>query len=98
MPSRTRIRDDRRCPGRPSELAARRRCEEPETAQAAVAVRARRRAHDRVLEQVRAAVDAGIDHVYLRQVEPDQAGFLEFAERELLPRARELNGARRRAA
>lgn len=53
---------------------------------------------DRVLEQIRAAVDAGIDNVYLHQVGPDQAGFFEFAQRELLPRARELKASRRRAA
>ena len=28
---------------------------------------------------------AGYDHVYLEQVGPDQAGFLRFAEGELLP-------------
>ena len=37
------------------------------------------------LEQIRAYIDAGYDHVYLHQVGPDQRGFLEFAERELLP-------------
>lgn len=37
------------------------------------------------LEKIRAYVDAGYDHVYLHQVGPDQAGFLRFAERELLP-------------
>jgi coenzyme F420-dependent glucose-6-phosphate dehydrogenase len=30
-------------------------------------------------------VDAGYDHVYIHQVGPDQAGFLEFYEREVLP-------------
>ena len=34
---------------------------------------------------IRDYVDAGYDHVYLHQVGPDQAGFLEFAEAELLP-------------
>jgi G6PDH family F420-dependent oxidoreductase len=33
-------------------------------------------------------VDAGYDHVYFHQVGPDQAGFLSFAESELLPRLR----------
>ena len=33
-------------------------------------------------------VDAGYDHVYFHQVGPDQAGFLRFAESELLPRLR----------
>jgi coenzyme F420-dependent glucose-6-phosphate dehydrogenase len=37
------------------------------------------------LEKIRAYIDAGYDHVYLHQVGPDQVGFLEFAERELLP-------------
>jgi hypothetical protein len=30
-------------------------------------------------------VDAGFDHVYLHQVGPDQMGFLEFVQREILP-------------
>ena len=30
--------------------------------------------------------DAGYDHVYLHQIGPDQDGFFEFAERELLPK------------
>ena len=38
------------------------------------------------LERIEAYVDAGYDHVYLHQVGPDQAGFLEFAGRELLPK------------
>lgn len=33
---------------------------------------------------IRAFSDAGFDHVYLHQVGPDQAGFLQFAERELI--------------
>jgi G6PDH family F420-dependent oxidoreductase len=33
-------------------------------------------------------VDAGFDHVYFHQIGPDQAGFLTFCERELLPRLR----------
>ena len=37
------------------------------------------------LERIQAYLDAGYDHVYLHQVGPDQAGFLAFAERELLP-------------
>ena len=37
------------------------------------------------LEKIRAYVDAGYDHVYLHQVGPDQAGFFEFARRELIP-------------
>jgi hypothetical protein len=49
-----------------------------------------------VLEQVRTYLDAGFDHVYFHQVGPDQAGFLRFATKELLPRLGE--GRRRRSA
>jgi G6PDH family F420-dependent oxidoreductase len=35
-------------------------------------------------------VDAGYDHVYFHQVGPDQLGFIEFAEAELLPRLARL--------
>jgi G6PDH family F420-dependent oxidoreductase len=38
---------------------------------------------------------AGYDHVYIHQVGPDQAGFIRFAAREILPR---YAGARARAA
>jgi G6PDH family F420-dependent oxidoreductase len=31
-------------------------------------------------------IQAGFDHVYIHQVGPDQAGFIRFAEREILPR------------
>jgi len=37
-------------------------------------------------ERIQAYVEAGYDHVYLHQIGPDQAGFIRFAERELLPR------------
>jgi alkanesulfonate monooxygenase SsuD/methylene tetrahydromethanopterin reductase-like flavin-dependent oxidoreductase (luciferase family) len=37
------------------------------------------------VEAIDAFVDAGYDHVYVHQVGPNQAGFIEFAERELLP-------------
>ena len=37
------------------------------------------------VEAIDAFVAAGYDHVYVHQVGPDQAGFIEFAERELLP-------------
>ncbi len=37
------------------------------------------------LAKIREYVEAGFDHVYLHQVGPDQRGFIEFAERELLP-------------
>jgi hypothetical protein len=36
------------------------------------------------LDGIRAFADAGFTHVYVHQVGPDQAGFLRFAERELL--------------
>jgi coenzyme F420-dependent glucose-6-phosphate dehydrogenase len=34
---------------------------------------------------IREFIDAGYDHVFFHQVGPDQEGFLQFAERELLP-------------
>jgi coenzyme F420-dependent glucose-6-phosphate dehydrogenase len=46
---------------------------------------------------IRPYLDAGFDHVYVHQVGPDQAGFIDFAERELLPRLRG-GKARRKAA
>jgi hypothetical protein len=39
-----------------------------------------------MLEKVQGFVDAGFDHVYVHQVGPDQAGFIDFAARELLPK------------
>ena len=39
----------------------------------------------RHVEAIRSYLDAGYDHVYLHQVGPDQAGFIDFAQRELLP-------------
>jgi coenzyme F420-dependent glucose-6-phosphate dehydrogenase len=48
---------------------------------------------------VKPYLDAGFDHVYIHQVGPDQAGFIDFAERELLPRLRgDRPKARRKAA
>jgi len=38
------------------------------------------------LAKVHKYVEAGFDHVYIHQVGPDQAGFLGFAQKELLPR------------
>ncbi len=38
------------------------------------------------LEAVRSYSDAGYDHVYFHQVGPDQKGFIEFCQRELLPK------------
>jgi G6PDH family F420-dependent oxidoreductase len=37
------------------------------------------------IEKIQAFADAGFTHVYLHQVGPDQAGFFDFAKRELLP-------------
>lgn len=39
----------------------------------------------RYVEKIQKFADAGYDHVYLHQIGPDQAGFLQFCERELLP-------------
>jgi hypothetical protein len=41
---------------------------------------------DRHLEAINEFIDAGYDNVYFHQVGPDQDGFLDFAEEELLPR------------
>jgi len=40
---------------------------------------------ERHLARIREYIDAGYDHVYVHQIGPDQAGFLKFAEGELLP-------------
>jgi G6PDH family F420-dependent oxidoreductase len=37
------------------------------------------------LAKIKEYVEAGFDQVYLHQVGPDQAGFIEFAARELIP-------------
>jgi coenzyme F420-dependent glucose-6-phosphate dehydrogenase len=42
---------------------------------------------ERYLEQIEAFEKAGFDHVYIHQVGPDQDGFIEFARRELMPKA-----------
>lgn len=43
---------------------------------------------ERFLESVRKFTDAGYDHVWLHQVGPAQDAFLDFCERELLPKLR----------
>lgn len=43
---------------------------------------------ERHLGAIREYVDAGYDHVCLQHVGPDQAGFFEFYEREILPQLR----------
>ncbi len=42
----------------------------------------------RHLEAIREYVEAGYDHVYVHQVGPDQEGFFDFYEREVLPALR----------
>jgi len=37
------------------------------------------------LEKIQSYVEAGFDHVYLHQVGPEQGGFLEFCQRQILP-------------
>jgi hypothetical protein len=37
------------------------------------------------VEKVREFIDAGFDHVYIHQVGPDQEGFFQFYENEVLP-------------
>lgn len=44
----------------------------------------------RHLDGIAQFVKAGFDHVYVHQVGPDQAGFMRFYEREILPNVREL--------
>jgi coenzyme F420-dependent glucose-6-phosphate dehydrogenase len=41
---------------------------------------------ERHIEGIKEFIDAGYDNVYFHQVGPDQEGFLQFAEAELLPR------------
>jgi coenzyme F420-dependent glucose-6-phosphate dehydrogenase len=38
-----------------------------------------------ILDSIERYVEAGYDHVYIHQVGPDQAGFIGFAAKELLP-------------
>ena len=40
------------------------------------------------VEKIREFIDAGFDHVYVHQVGPDQEGFFQFYEREVLPALR----------
>jgi coenzyme F420-dependent glucose-6-phosphate dehydrogenase len=43
---------------------------------------------ERHLAAIREYVDAGYDHVYVHQIGPDQDGFFDFYEREVLPELR----------
>ena len=45
---------------------------------------------DAHLEGIEAFATAGFDHVYVHQVGPDQAGFLDFYARDVLPEARDV--------
>jgi G6PDH family F420-dependent oxidoreductase len=47
------------------------------------------------LEAIAAFADAGFDHVYVHQVGPEQAGFIDFYARSVLDDARELIPQRR---
>ena len=38
------------------------------------------------LEAIKEYADAGFDHIYIHQVGPDQAGFINFYQREILPK------------
>jgi G6PDH family F420-dependent oxidoreductase len=55
---------------------------------------------ERHLAKLREMVDAGVDHVYVHQVGPEQEGFLRFYADEVLPKLRNAagdTGARRKA-
>jgi coenzyme F420-dependent glucose-6-phosphate dehydrogenase len=41
---------------------------------------------ERHIEEINKFVDAGYDHVCVHQIGPDQQGFFDFYEREVLPR------------
>ena len=47
----------------------------------------------RHLEKIREYAKAGYDHVCIHQVGPDQAGFMKFYEREILPKTEKLKKA-----
>jgi G6PDH family F420-dependent oxidoreductase len=53
---------------------------------------------DEHLAKIEAFAEAGFDHVYVHQVGPDQAGFMEAYADGVLPRARELGVATASAA
>jgi coenzyme F420-dependent glucose-6-phosphate dehydrogenase len=41
-----------------------------------------------IVASIQEFVDAGFDHVYVHQIGPDQTAFIEFAQREIVPRFR----------
>ena len=45
----------------------------------------------RHLEQIRKFANAGFDHVYVHQVGPDQEGFLQFYEQEIISKIASLS-------
>jgi G6PDH family F420-dependent oxidoreductase len=45
---------------------------------------------ERFVQSIREYVEAGYDHVYYHQIGPDQEGFLQFADQELLPRLEDI--------
>ena len=49
------------------------------------------------LAGIREFAEAGFDHVYVHQVGPDQNGFIDFYEREVLGEAERLDVLRRAA-
>jgi len=53
---------------------------------------------ERHLEGIRMFADAGFDHVYVHQIGPDQEGFIEFYEREIIRASRDLEPQAREAA
>ncbi len=43
---------------------------------------------DKHLAKIQEYADAGIDHIYIHQIGPDQAGFFEFYEKKIMPELR----------
>lgn len=39
----------------------------------------------RLLDEIKKTMDAGFDHIYFHQVGPDQEGFFDFYQREIMP-------------
>jgi predicted esterase len=51
----------------------------------------------RHLEAIEAFATAGFDRVYVHQVGPDQLGFMDFYEQEIMPTAASIQPQGRRA-
>lgn len=43
---------------------------------------------ERHIARIRQYIEADYDHVYIHQIGPDQEGFFQFYQREVLPRVR----------